>query len=308
MGAFSKRTHDIVKISKCFLQNEVNEKVAKEVFEFCIEKNITPYNEQTKTGLIRHIMVRSGYRTGEIMVILILKNRKLPYETELVKSLIHKYPQVKTIVKNINEENTNVILGKQNYVLYGNGYIYDKLGQYTFKISPLSFYQVNPIQTEVLYTTAISLAGLTGNETIFDLYCGIGTIGIFASEKAKKVYGIEVVEQAIEDARENASINNIKNTDFIVGEVEEILPELAKTHQADVVFVDPPRKGCDIKTLETILQIEPKKIIYISCNPATLARDVAMLEMKYSLEQVRPLDMFPFTSHVETISVLNLKK
>lgn len=308
MGVFAKRTHDIVALDRCFLQNEENENIAKDVFNFCVEKNIMPYNEQTKTGLIRHIMVRSGYKTGEIMVILILKNSKLPHEVELVKLLTCKYPQIKTIVKNINEKDTNVILGRQNEVLYGNGYIYDKLGKYTFKISPLSFYQVNPIQTEVLYNAAINAADLTGKETIFDLYCGIGTIGIFASEKAKQVYGIEVVEQAIEDAKENASINNLQNTNFMVGEVEKILPELAQKHQADVVFIDPPRKGSDAKTLETILQIEPKKIIYISCNPATLARDVEILEEKYNLEQVQPVDMFPYTSHVECVSVLELKE
>lgn len=187
MGVFAKRTHDIVKVNRCFLQNEENENMAKDVFNFCIEKHIMPYDEKTKAGLIRHIMVRSGYKTGEVMVILVLSDSKLPNEEELVKTLTYKYPQIKTIVKNINKKDTNVILGNRNEILYGNGYIYDKLGKYTFKISPLSFYQINPIQTEVLYNAAINAADLTGKETIFDLYCGIGTIGIFASEKAKQV-------------------------------------------------------------------------------------------------------------------------
>ncbi len=307
MGVFAKRSHDIVNIEKCYLQNELNNKIARTVFEWIVKNNIKPYNEQNNTGAIRHVIVRSGNATGEIMVVLVMKNEKLPQEEELINTLTTKYPSIKTIVKNINDEKTNVILGRKNIVIYGEGYIYDILGKYKFKISPLSFYQVNPVQTQTLYSTAVEYANLTGEETVFDLYCGIGTIGIFASQKAKQVYGIEVVEQAIKDAKENAVINNIENTEFMVGEVERLLPELVEKQEADVVFLDPPRKGCDKKALETLLKVEPKKIVYISCNPATLARDVEILEEKYTLEKVQPVDMFPYTSHVETVTILNLK-
>lgn len=307
MGVFAKRSHNIVETKRCFIQDEGNEDIANAIFDFLVKEKIEPYDEKKKDGLVRHVMIRSGHKTGEVMAILVVKDAKIPKEQELVEELVRRYPKIKTIVKNINEKDTNVILGNQNVILYGNGFIYDELGEYRFKISPFSFYQVNPIQTEVLYNTAIKCAGLTGQETVFDLYCGIGTIGIFASKMAKKVYGIEVVEQAIQDAKENATLNNIQNCEFMVGEVEKLLPELVKKCEAEVVFLDPPRKGCDKTALETLLEVKPKKIVYISCNPATLARDVAILEEKYALEKVQPVDMFPWTSHVECCSVLYLK-
>ena len=307
MGVYAKRTHKIIETKHCYIQNEKNEEIAKFIFDFLVKEKIEPYNEEKKTGLVRHIMIRNGHKTGEIMVILVIKNTKLSKEKELVEQLTKKYPEIKTVIKNINEKDTNVILGKQNIVIHGDGYIYDKLGEYKFKISPLSFYQVNPIQTEVLYNIATEYAQLTGKETIFDLYCGIGTIGIFASKKAKKIYGIEVVEQAIEDAKENATLNNISKCEFMVGEVEKLLPKLVKKDEADVVFLDPPRKGCDKTALDTLLEVKPKKIVYISCNPATLARDVAILEKEYIIKKVQPVDMFPYTSHVECVALLYLK-
>ena len=243
------------------------------------------------------------------MVTLVTNTEKIEKEDELVKYIIEKYSEIKTIVKNINGRNTNVILGNENKVLYGDGYIYDYLGDFKFKISPMSFYQVNPVQTEKLYSKAIEYADLTGGETIFDLYCGIGTIGIFASKKAGKLYGIETIKEAIEDAKENAIINKIENAEFFVGDVENALPEFISQRniRPDVVFVDAPRKGCDKLALDTIKKIEPKRIVYISCNPATLARDLKILEEKYELKNISICDMFPFTSHVECVSVLNLK-
>ena len=224
--------------------------------------------------------------------------------------MLVKTYDVKTIVKNLNTKNTNVILGQENIVIHGDGYIYDILGEYTFKISPLSFYQVNPVQAEVLYNTAIEMANLTKEDILFDLYCGIGTIGIFASSYVKKVYGIEIVEQAIQDAKENAKINQIQNIEFLAGDVEKVFSNLMEKKQVypDVIIVDPPRKGLDNNTITNILAVEPRKMVYISCNPATMVRDMKALEEKYEVKEIQPVDMFPFTGHVETIAVLCLKE
>ncbi len=311
IGIYSQRTHNIIATDgACFIQNEKSCDIAQDIFGFSVKHNIKPYDEKNNSGTLRHIIIRAGFKTNEIMVVIVVNNDEFNDENEFVEELTQKYPEIKTIVKNYNEKNTNVILGHKNKVIYGEGYIYDFLGNYKFKISPLSFYQVNPIQTEILYNKAIEYASLTGKETIFDLYCGIGTIGIFASSKAKKVYGIEVVPQAIEDAKENAKLNQVSNAEFFAGEVEKILPDLIdhKCISADVAFIDPPRKGCDIVTIETLLKILPQRIVYVSCNPATLARDIKLLEDKYILHEVQPVDMFPYTSHVECVAMLQLKQ
>ena len=243
------------------------------------------------------------------MCVLVLNNEKLPKEKELKDLLINKFPNIKTIVKNINKKNTNVILGDKNIVIYGDGYIQDKLGEYVFNISANSFYQVNPVQTEKLYNLAIEGAKLNKEDIVFDLYCGIGTIGIFASKYVKKVYGIEIVKEAVDAAKENARINNIKNVEFIAGDVEEILDELLNTKKVkpDVVFIDPPRKGLDKKSIENLLNVKPKKLIYVSCNPASLVRDLKELEKVYEIKRIKPVDLFPFTSNVECVAVLQLK-
>lgn len=310
MGVYAKRTHEIIPMRDCMIQNPLSEQIANFVFHFFIQNNIPIYNEKNGKGLLRHIVIKVGIRTHEIMCILVLNGKELKKEKELVKLLIKEFPEVKTVVKNINVKNTNVILGNENEVIYGDGYIYDKLGDYTFKISPMSFYQINPVQTEVLYNTAIEMANLSKTETLFDLYCGIGTIGIFASPYVKKVYGIEIVKQAIEDAKENASINDIRNIEFFAGDVEKIFEDVLKKNsdKPDVIFVDPPRKGLDRHTIENILNVEPKKIIYISCNPASLVRDLKLLEEKYDVIEIQPVDMFPFTSHVECVTVLYAKE
>ena len=309
MGIYAERTHRIVDTQKCRIQNEKLQNIVNDIFGFIKSQGIKVYDEETLNGQIRHLVLRIGIKTGQIMVIIVTNEEKIDKEEELVKYIAEKYKDVKTIVKNINSENTNVVLGNKNVVLYGDGYIYDELLGFRFKISPNSFYQVNPIQTEKLYSLAIDGAKLTGNETIFDLYCGIGTIGICASKKVKKIYGIETVPQAIEDAKENAKENGIENAEFFVGDVENKLPEFIKENNItpDVVFLDPPRKGCERTALETILKIEPEKIIYVSCNPATLARDLKILNEKYDIEKVTPVDMFPFTGHIESIAVLKLK-
>ena len=308
-GVFANRTHDIIRINNCKIQTKISEQIAQYIVKFIKENNIKVYDEKNNKGVFRHIVVKVGMTTKQVMCILVVNEEKIKKEKELIQKLKEKFPQIKTIVKNINNKNTNVILGNKNIILYGNGYIDDKLGGYKFKISPMSFYQINPIQTEKLYNIAIKKAELTGNETIFDLYCGIGTIGIFASKHVKQVYGIEIIPQAIEDAKENAKINNIKNAEFIVGDVEFAFSKLFKERKIipEVVFVDPPRKGLDNTTMQNLLKVEPQKIIYISCNPATLVRDLKIFEEKYEINDITPLDMFPWTKHVECCSVLYLK-
>lgn len=310
MGVYAKRTHEIIPMRNCMIQNPVSEKIANVVLGFFIKNNIPIYNEKNGEGLLRHIVIKVGIKTHEIMCILVLNKKELKKEKELIKVLIREFPEIKTIVKNYNMKNTNVILGNENEVIYGDGYIYDELGDYTFKISPLSFYQINPIQTEALYNIAIEMADLKKTDTLFDLYCGIGTIGIFASPYVNRVYGIEIVKQAIEDAKENANINNIRNIEFFAGDVEKVFENVLKEHNVkpDVIFVDPPRKGLDKHTIENILNIKPEKIVYISCNPASLVRDLKLLEESYEIKKIQPVDMFPFTSHVECVTVLYAKE
>lgn len=297
MGVYAKRSHEIIPVQKCHIQNELSDKIAKDAFEYMKMRNITMYDEKKQTGVMRHIVIRIGVITNEVMLILVLNSKEFKQEAEFAEYITSRYPEIKTVVLNYNMKDTNVILGTENKTIYGQGYIYDVLGDYKFKISPLSFYQVNPIQTEVLYNKALEYAKLTGKETILDLYCGIGTIGIFASKQAKKVFGIEIIVNAVNDAKENAKINGIENAEFFCGEVENVLPEIIEQYgiKPEVVFVDPPRKGLDVKTIETILGLQPEKIVYISCNPATLARDIAMLEETYETKEITPVDMFPFT-------------
>lgn len=309
IGVFANRTHEVIPIKNCLIQNPKSEAIAKFILEFIKEKNISIYNEKTGRGFFRHIVIKVGIKTNEIMCIFVINGKKFPYEDELVEKLKQNYPEIKTIVKNINMKNTNVILGQENINLYGNGYIEDVLGEYKFKISPLSFYQVNPKQAEKLYNLGIEMAKVSKEDTVFDLYCGIGTISLFIAKYAKKVYGVEIVEQAIKDAKQNAKINNIENVQFIAGDTKIVLEDLIykKGIIADIVIFDPPRKGLDNNSINNILKIKPKKIVYISCNPATLVRDLALFEELYEVKTIIPVDMFPFTKHVETVTVLTLK-
>ncbi len=309
IGVFANRTHEVIPIDNCLIQNKKSEEIAKFIIEFIKEKNISIYDEKTGKGLVRHIVTKVGIKTGEIMCVIVINGHKIPNENELVENLKTRYPEIKAIVKNINMKNTNVILGQENINLYGNGYIEDILGEYKFKISPLSFYQVNPVQAEKLYNLGVSMAEITKNDVVFDLYCGIGTISLFMSKFAKKVYGIEIVEEAVKMAKENAQNNNVSNTEFFAGDVEIVLDDLInnKGLKADVVMFDPPRKGLDKKSIDNILNIRPKKIVYISCNPATLIRDLADFENEYDIKTIIPVDMFPFTSHVECVAVMCIK-
>jgi len=310
VGVFANRTHEIIPVENCLIQEVQANKIAKDLTELINKYKISVYNETTQKGLVRHVVIKTGFKSRQVMVIIVINGDKLPFETEIAKQLQERYEEIKSIVININKKNTNVILGEKNVNILGNGYIKDYLGEYCFKISPLSFYQVNPVQAEALYNIAIENANITDNDVVFDLYCGIGTISLFAAKYAKKVYGIEIVEQAIKDAKENAKMNNIENTEFIAGDTEVLLTDLIENKKIipDVVIVDPPRRGLDNTTINNILKIQPKRVAYVSCNPATLVRDLSLLEGKYDIKMIQPVDMFPFTSHVECVSVLELKE
>ena len=307
-GVFAKRTHEIVPVKECQIQMKISSEIAKFVLSEMEKFKVSVYNEETGKGLVRHIITKVGIQTNEIMVIIVINGKEMPHELTLANNIIDKFPDVRTVVKSINMKNTNVIMGDKNEAIVGRGYITDRLGDFIFKISPMSFYQVNPIQAEALYNIGIEKANITKDDVVCDLYCGVGTIGIFASKFAKKVYGIEIVKQAIEDARINANLNDIDNVEFICGDVEEAFDELIKKEKVkpDVIIVDPPRRGLDEKTIENIMKLKTGRVVYISCNPATMVRDLKMMEEMYEVVEVQPVDMFPFTSHVECVSVLRL--
>jgi 23S rRNA (uracil1939-C5)-methyltransferase len=307
-GFFKPRTHEIVDTNESLIQlPEVNEAV-QAVKDICNELGIQAYHEESHRGVLRHIMARYGKQTGELMVVMITRTTEIPHKNKLVEEITARLPQVKSIVHNVNSKRTNVILGEKTTVLWGSEVIYDYIGDVKFAISALSFYQVNPVQTKVLYDKALQYAGLKGEENVIDAYCGIGTISLFLAQKAKKVFGVEVVPEAIEDARRNAELNGMTNVEFAVGEAEVVIPKWYKGgNAADVLVVDPPRKGCDEALLMTIIEMKPKKVVYVSCNPATLARDLRILEDGgYKTLEVQPVDMFPMTTHVECVVQLKL--
>ncbi|WP_077624289.1 23S rRNA (uracil(1939)-C(5))-methyltransferase RlmD [Sediminibacillus massiliensis] len=304
-GFYQKRSHHIIEgMDTCVIQDEVNDRMVEAVRRIADRLGITAYSEENDKGVLRHIMVRTGQQTGETMIVLITRTEKLPKQEELIKELHETYPQIKSIVHNVNKEKTNVIFGKNTKVLWGNKYIYDTIGDIKFAISAKSFYQVNPPQTKHLYDTALEYASLTGTETVIDAYCGIGTISLFLAQKAKKVYGVEIVPEAISDAKENAKLNKIENADFYVGEAEKVMPWWnAQGLRPDVIVVDPPRKGCDEDLLQAMVTMQPERIVYVSCNPSTLARDLRILEDGgYETKQVQPVDMFPQTGHIEAVA------
>ena len=309
IGFFAPRSHEIIDMETCLIQDEIADKVVGITRTWIKKNNIKPYNIDGKydeTGILRHIMIRRGFTTNEVMVVLVTNGSKLPNKDEFISLITENIPGIKSIVQNINSKPTNVILGQECITLWGESTISDYIGEFKFNISPLSFFQVNPVQTEVLYNKALEYAGLTGDETVFDAYCGTGTITLFLSQKAKKVYGVEIIPQAIENANINAKENNVNNVEFFVGESEVVIPDLInKGIKADVVVVDPPRKGCDVKLLNAITNIDAKKIVYVSCDPSTLARDLAILEGNgYKTVKVQPVDMFPHTAHIENVALL----
>lgn len=306
-GFYAGHTHAIIEQDDCLLGAEENREILIIIREYMKEFQIPPYDEITHTGLIRHVLIRKAFYTGEIMVCLVVNGKELPYADCLAERLDELIDGMTSVSYSINSEKTNVIMGKEIVHVWGLEYITDFIGKIQYRISPLSFYQVNPIQTERLYQTALEYAGLSGEEIVWDLYCGIGTISLFLAQKAKKVYGVEIIPEAVEDARRNAKLNGIKNAEFFVGKAEEVLPEQneKKKEYAKVIVVDPPRKGCDPICLETIVKMAPEKVVYISCNSATLARDVKVLSKNgYQVSRVRTVDQFGWSVHVETICLL----
>ena len=309
-GFYAGRTHTIIDTQYCYIQAEGNDTIIKCVRDFIQTYDIPTYDEEQYTGLVRHILTRVGFTTGEIMVCLVINGTKLPHAEDLVTAL-KQMPGMTSICININQEKTNRILGDTCKTLWGQDYITDYIGDIKYRISPLSFYQVNPIQTKKLYEKALEYADLKGGETVWDLYCGIGTISLFLSQKAGQVYGVEIVPQAIADAKVNAAINDITNVEFFVGKAEDILPQQyrEKGIHADVIVVDPPRKGCEGILLETIANMKPARMVYVSCDPATLARDVKRMgELGYQIEKVAVVDQFCQGGHVETVVLLSQRK
>ena len=307
-GFYAGRTHSIIENTDCALGVDENKVILEKILKYMDEEKVTPYEEETHKGLLRHALIRKGFATGQLMVCLVINGKKLPSEDRLVQSLL-EVEGMTSISVSVNTEKTNVIMGKEIRLLYGKEQIEDEIDGITFKISPLSFYQVNPVQTERIYSQALKYADLNGDETVWDLYCGIGTISLFLARKAKHVYGVEIVPQAIDDAKENAKRNGIENVNFYVGKAEVVLPEKYEKEGifADVIVVDPPRKGCDEDCLNTMVQMQPKRIVYVSCDSATLARDVKYLEEQgYKLMQARIFDNFPQSVHVESVVWLAL--
>ena len=310
-GFYAGRTHSIIPNEDCLIGSDINAGILAEIKAFMIMNHIKSYDENSHSGLVRHILIRTGFTTGQIMVCVVINGSNIPKEDELVKKLLalsfSNERKIASIMVNINREKTNVILGKKCRVLYGTPYIEDYIGEVKYRIQPLSFYQVNPVQTEKLYNIALDYAGLTGNETVWDLYCGIGTISLFLAKKAKKVYGVEIVPEAIEDAVTNAKLNGIDNAEFYVGKAEEILPEKydKENVHADVIVVDPPRKGCDEALLGTMVKMAPERIVYVSCDSATLARDLKFLVGNgYEVKKVQGVDQFCHSGHVETVVLM----
>ncbi|HAX72489.1 MAG TPA: 23S rRNA (uracil(1939)-C(5))-methyltransferase RlmD [Firmicutes bacterium] len=308
-GFYKKRSHDIINMKTCLIQTEISDQIVDTIRDCCERYEIKPYNEELNAGTLRHVIVRVGFKTDEIMVTLVTRSPKIFNVDKLIKTLTETYPNIKSIAQNINPKVTNVIFGDETKILYGEPYIYDELNGIRFAISPRSFFQVNPTQTEVLYSKAVEFAGLTGDEVVFDAYCGIGTITLFLAQKAKAVYGVEIIPEAIEDARKNAELNGMNHAHFEVGKSEEVIPAWIKQGiKPDVIVVDPPRKGCDKTLLQTIIEAAPKRVVYVSCDPSTLARDLEILIAGgYALQDVQPVDMFPHTAHVETVVWLEKK-
>ena len=309
VGIFAKRSHNIIPINECKIQTKISQEISKYILDNWKD---SIYDEETGKGLLRNIMVREGFKTDEIMLVLVQNGEKNVFETNSklkIENVIKEFPKIKTIVINVNTEKTNVVLSRKNIIVYGDGTITDRLGDYEFKISPNSFYQVNPVQTEKLYNLAIEGAKLKRVDILCDLYCGIGTIGIFASKYVEKVYGVEIVEEAIKDAKQNAEINNVDNIEFIQGDVEVAFNKmLDNSVNPSVVIVDPPRKGLDSKTVQNLCDLKLDRLVYVSCNPATLMRDLQVLEDVYKIDSITPVDNFCYSSHIECVAVLEIKE
>jgi 23S rRNA (uracil1939-C5)-methyltransferase len=306
IGCYAQGTHRIIDVDDCLIQQQANNQIVHVVRRWMEQYRIPALEEDARRGIVRHIMGRVGVRTGEVMAVLVTNEPQVPHLKNLVSMLKKDVPGFVTLVQNLNTRHTNVILGPKNKIIYGPGIIHDRLGDFTFSISPLSFFQVNTLQAEKLYETALQYAALTGQENVIDAYCGTGTITLFLSRKARRALGIEIVAPAIRDARQNARDNHIQNVDFLCGDAAREMPELVKNgSRPDVVVLDPPRAGCEQRVLDAIAKVRPHRVVYVSCNPASLARDAAILRDRgFVVRKVQPVDMFPHTSHVESVALL----
>lgn len=306
-GTYEAKSHRIVPVEECMIEDEKSQAIIRTVRKLVPSFKIKTYDEDTGYGLLRHVMVRRGFKSGEIMVILVLGSPILPSKNNFVKALRKEHPEISTVVININDKKTSMVLGERENTIYGKGFIRDELCGCNFRISPKSFYQVNPVQTEVLYQTAIDYAGLTGKETVIDAYCGIGTIGLVAAKHVKKVIGVELNGDAVKDAKVNAKENNITNAEFYKGDAGEFMVKMAEANQkADVVFMDPPRSGSDERFMSSVVKLNPKRVVYVSCGPDTLARDLKYFEKNgYKVRKIQPVDMFPYTDHCEVVCLLS---
>lgn len=308
-GTYEAKTHKVVPIEECMIEDKISQEIIRTIRDMLKSFRIKTYDEDTGYGLLRHVLVRRGFSTDEIMVVLVIGSPIFPSKNNFVKALRKKYPQITTVVLNVNDKKTSMVLGERDIVIYGKGYIRDTLCGCTFRISPQSFYQVNPVQTEILYKTAIEYAGLGRKETVIDAYCGIGTIGLVAAKRAKNVIGVELNPDAVRDARINAKENKITNAHFYQGDAGEFMENMAENGEhADVVFMDPPRTGSDKKFMSSVIKLNPSRIVYISCGPETLARDLEYLTKHgYDVRKIQPVDMFSFTDHCENICLLTKK-
>lgn len=309
-GTYQEGTHKVVPVESCLIDDEKSDAIIQTIRELLRSFKIKTYNEDSGYGLLRHVLIRRGFTSGEIMVVLVASSPVFPSKNNFVKALRKEHPEITTVILNVNDQNTSMVLGERNITLYGKGYIVDTLCGHTFAISPSAFYQVNPVQTEILYQTAMDYAGLTGKETVVDAYCGIGTIGIIAADKAKSVIGVELNPASVKDARNNARHNNIGNITFYQNDAERFLNEMQEQNaKADVIFMDPPRAGSTQSFMASAISLNPDRIVYISCNPETLARDLEFLKKhQYTAEKIQPVDMFPFTTHMETVCLLTRRK
>ncbi len=306
-GFFAERSHEIIECNDCLLTPSIFSDIVRDILKWMNDENIKPYNETNGKGIVRHIFIRQAFTTGQMSLCIVVNSDNLPKKDSFIR-IMSKYDGIKYISISVNKKKSNVIMGDKIKLIYGDMYIEEKIGDVKFRISPMSFYQINPKQTRKLYDKVAEFADLSGDEIVLDLYCGIGTIGLYAASRASKLIGIEIIPEAIEDAKINQKLNNVENAEFYAGKAEEILPMLYRqgVKKADVIIVDPPRKGCDENALATICDISPKKLVYVSCNPATLARDVKFLSEKgFKLEKVQPVDMFPNTVHVETVVLMS---
>ena len=309
-GVYQSSSHKIVPVTVCMTEDEKADEIIGTIRRLLKNFKLRPYNEDTGRGFLRHVLVKRGFKSGQIMVVLVTGTRVFPKKKDFVATLLKIHPEITTVVQNVNNQKTSMVLGNRSEVLFGDGYITEQLGDFSFRISPKAFYQINPIQTEVLYNTTLEFAGLTGKETVIDAYCGTGTIGIFASPKAKKVVGVELNPDAVKDARVNAKLNSAENTEFYNADAGEFLADAAASNEKyDVVIMDPPRSGSTVKFLKSVVKLAPKTVVYVSCNPETLARDLMFLVRNgYKVKKIQPVDMFPHTNHVETVVLLSHKK